>query len=256
MTDLAARPGPADHRGRSIISVEAEGEPIGWVEVTRDRRRAHVAVTAPVDEAPPATTAPTPDPLAWPADAADRAARTRWRDHHPAIRTIWRIEVDAPGGASPSELVEVAGALLAERGVRRLDVRIPAHHPVAGRLGGARWARGRVGDDVVASLAVAYPWTDEPDPHSRLARAIGPLPPRARRFVRRVAAIHPSQIATIHAAFAPAAADVEWATALLAAWSEMQAGGGARGAFLFRGKMVDPPVLAKAQRIARLAAGG
>ncbi len=68
-------------------------------------------------------------------------------------------------------------------------------------------------------------------------------------------AIHPSQIATIHAAFAPAAADVEWATALLAAWSEMQANGGVRGAFLFRGKMVDPPVLAKAQRIARLATG-
>ena len=194
MTELIARPGPADRRGRSIISVEADGKRIGWVEVTRDRRRAHISVASPADGALPTSTAPTPDPLAWTADAAARSARTRWRDHHPAIRTVWRIELDAPGDASPSELVEVAGALLAARGVRRLDVRLAAGDPAADGLGGARWARGRVGGDVVASLAGAYPWTDEPDPHSWLARTIRPLPPRARRVVRRAAAIHPRQL--------------------------------------------------------------
>jgi citrate lyase beta subunit len=55
-------------------------------------------------------------------------------------------------------------------------------------------------------------------------------------------AIHPSQIDTIHQAFMPPAEQVEWATALLA---EQQG-----GAFLFRGAMVDAPVLRKARGIA------
>ncbi len=67
-------------------------------------------------------------------------------------------------------------------------------------------------------------------------------------------AIHPQQIATIHAAFAPSATEVEWARALVAA---LPAGGGdhdATGAFLFQGRMVDAPVLRKARRIVALAA--
>jgi hypothetical protein len=197
VTALVARPGSADRRGRSIVAVEAEGRRVGWVEVTRDHRQAHVTVAAPADDPTDPTDAPTgpaADPLAWSTDAADRSARARWRDRHPAIRTVWRLEVDAGCGASPSEVLEAVGDLLVDRGVRRLDVRIAADHPVAPRLAGDRWVQGRVGDDIIASLAVAYPWTDEPDPHSRLARAIRPLPPRARRVVRRVAAIHPRQI--------------------------------------------------------------
>ena len=62
-------------------------------------------------------------------------------------------------------------------------------------------------------------------------------------------AIHPQQIATIHAAFAPSQADREWAALLLEA---VPVGGGS-GAFLFRGKMVDAPLLKKAARIAELA---
>ncbi|MBU2285332.1 MAG: CoA ester lyase [Gammaproteobacteria bacterium] len=63
-------------------------------------------------------------------------------------------------------------------------------------------------------------------------------------------AIHPRQIATIHDAFVPPAEQVEWARALLAAPEAAKAG----GAFLFRGRMVDAPVLRKARRIASLAA--
>lgn len=62
------------------------------------------------------------------------------------------------------------------------------------------------------------------------------------------AAIHPSQIGVIHAAFAPAEAELSWARALL----EAHAAGG-EGAFLFQGRMVDAPVLARARRIAALA---
>jgi len=62
-------------------------------------------------------------------------------------------------------------------------------------------------------------------------------------------AIHPQQIKTIHAAFTPSAADIEWATVLLQAVPEGQGS----GAFLFQGKMVDAPLLKKARRIAELA---
>jgi citrate lyase beta subunit len=62
-------------------------------------------------------------------------------------------------------------------------------------------------------------------------------------------AIHPQQIATIHAAFRPTAAEIEWATVLLQAVPEGQG----TGAFLFQGKMVDAPLLKKARRIAELA---
>lgn len=66
-------------------------------------------------------------------------------------------------------------------------------------------------------------------------------------------AIHPTQVAAIHAAFVPEAAELDWARALLAAQAGQQAQHQERGAFLFQGKMVDPPVLAKARRIVQWA---
>ena len=62
-------------------------------------------------------------------------------------------------------------------------------------------------------------------------------------------AIHPQQVTTIHKAFAPAASDLEWARALVGASQSRQASGQTAGSFLHLGKMVDPPVLAKALRI-------
>jgi citrate lyase subunit beta/citryl-CoA lyase/(S)-citramalyl-CoA lyase len=58
-------------------------------------------------------------------------------------------------------------------------------------------------------------------------------------------AIHPSQIPAIHQAFMPPAEQLEWAKALLA-----DAPSTPGGAFLFRGAMVDAPVLRKARSIA------
>lgn len=68
-------------------------------------------------------------------------------------------------------------------------------------------------------------------------------------------AIHPTQVAAIHAAFVPEAAELDWARALLAAQAGQQAQHQERGAFLFQGRMVDPPVLAKARRIVQWADG-
>jgi len=63
-------------------------------------------------------------------------------------------------------------------------------------------------------------------------------------------AIHPQQIATIHAAFQPSVADVEWARTLLQAVPDVDGRVGDSGAFLFQGRMVDAPLLKKASRIA------
>jgi citrate lyase beta subunit len=71
-------------------------------------------------------------------------------------------------------------------------------------------------------------------------------------------AIHPQQIATIHAAFRPTPAELDWARALLAAVPAGHDGGDGInvGAFLFDGRMVDAPLLKKAHRIAQRAALG
>jgi citrate lyase subunit beta/citryl-CoA lyase len=53
--------------------------------------------------------------------------------------------------------------------------------------------------------------------------------------------LHPSQIATVHRAFAPSADELAWAQRVLAASC------GQGGAFNFEGRMVDAPVLARAR---------
>ncbi|MEI2775593.1 MAG: CoA ester lyase [Tetrasphaera sp.] len=60
------------------------------------------------------------------------------------------------------------------------------------------------------------------------------------------AAIHPSQVAAIRAAYRPEAADVEWAQAVTEAAKEHDG-----GVFTFAGKMVDGPVLKHAAGILR-----
>jgi citrate lyase beta subunit len=69
-------------------------------------------------------------------------------------------------------------------------------------------------------------------------------------------AIHPQQLATIHEAFRPTPAELDWAQSLLAAVPALDKGGDGInvGAFLFNGRMVDAPLLKKARRIAERAA--
>ena len=55
--------------------------------------------------------------------------------------------------------------------------------------------------------------------------------------------IHPRQLAAIDAAFRPSAADIEWARRVVAASA------GTSGAFVVDGRMVDRPVVLKAQSI-------
>ena len=65
------------------------------------------------------------------------------------------------------------------------------------------------------------------------------------------AAIHPSQVAVIHQAFQPTEAELRWARALVQAVDAQ--GDATAGAFVFEGRMVDAPVLARARRIEQLA---
>lgn len=63
--------------------------------------------------------------------------------------------------------------------------------------------------------------------------------------------IHPSQIPVVHEAFSPSPEQIEWATELISAFDEHQATG--KGAFTFRGNMIDMPLLLQAKNIVQLA---
>jgi citrate lyase subunit beta/citryl-CoA lyase len=60
--------------------------------------------------------------------------------------------------------------------------------------------------------------------------------------------IHPKQVAPLHAAMQPSAAQLEWARRVLAAASAAQ------GAVQLDGRMVDAPVIAQARRLLARAA--
>lgn len=62
-------------------------------------------------------------------------------------------------------------------------------------------------------------------------------------------AIHPDQVAIMNEEYLPTAEELTHAREMLAAYEVAKAGG--RGAFEFRGRMIDPPVLMRAQEIVR-----
>ena len=67
--------------------------------------------------------------------------------------------------------------------------------------------------------------------------------------------IHPAQIAAVRMALAPSATELAWAQRVLQTWNASSGGvGGIGGVLALDGKMVDKPVVLKAERIAALAA--
>ncbi|XP_048348303.1 citramalyl-CoA lyase, mitochondrial isoform X5 [Sphaerodactylus townsendi] len=63
--------------------------------------------------------------------------------------------------------------------------------------------------------------------------------------------IHPKQIAVVQEEFSPSPEKIKWAHELMAAFDEHQHKG--KGAFTFRGSMIDMPLLKQAQNIVTLA---
>ena len=64
--------------------------------------------------------------------------------------------------------------------------------------------------------------------------------------------IHPGQVAVVQAAFSPGTERVEWARELVREHEEHQREG--RGAFTFRGAMIDMPTVRQAQNVLEVAA--
>ena len=60
-------------------------------------------------------------------------------------------------------------------------------------------------------------------------------------------AIHPAQVPVLNAAFAPSADEVAHAEGLLAAFEKALADG--LGAVAYQGKMIDKPIVERAQRV-------
>lgn len=62
--------------------------------------------------------------------------------------------------------------------------------------------------------------------------------------------IHPSQIEIVQRAFTPSLERIEWARELVDAFTEHQNSG--KGAFTFRGHMIDMPLLLQARNILQM----
>jgi citrate lyase subunit beta-like protein len=62
--------------------------------------------------------------------------------------------------------------------------------------------------------------------------------------------IHPNQIKIVHDAFSPSTSSIEWAKGLISAFNEHEGAG--KGAFTYRGKMIDKPLLLQAQNIMKM----
>uniref|UniRef100_A0A914WM41 Citramalyl-CoA lyase, mitochondrial n=1 Tax=Plectus sambesii TaxID=2011161 RepID=A0A914WM41_9BILA len=62
--------------------------------------------------------------------------------------------------------------------------------------------------------------------------------------------IHPTQIGTVQDCFLPSAERIDWATELIKEFEQHQRGG--KGAFTFRGHMIDRPLLLQAKNVVEL----
>jgi citrate lyase subunit beta/citryl-CoA lyase len=78
--------------------------------------------------------------------------------------------------------------------------------------------------------------------------AFGEMVREARRLgFRGAMVVHPTQVTAANEAFAPTPEEVDWARRVVAGDAEARARG--QGAFRLDGKMVDPPVVRRAQEI-------
>jgi citrate lyase subunit beta/citryl-CoA lyase len=92
-------------------------------------------------------------------------------------------------------------------------------------------------------IAIDTPWTAIDDPEGLTRETV-----EGRQFgYVAKQAIHPSQIAAIHAVFTPTEQEVEWARRVVAAYDDAVAAG--TGAINLDGKLIDVPMVARAQRV-------
>ena len=156
-----------------------------------------------------------------------------------------------PASATVLPLIETARGLLAvqaiaaARGVNRLafgsldymaDLDLPVHS-VALDYAAAQIAIASRAAALPSPLAGVTPELDA----TRVSADM--LAAKALGFGAKMC-IHPAQVAAVHAALAPSAQELAWAQRVLQAWAAS-----AGGAIQLDGKMVDRPVVLKAERI-------
>lgn len=110
-----------------------------------------------------------------------------------------------------------------------------------------QWASGQC---QLVAAAVGVPAIDTVDTEIRELEAVQSRARESRRAgYSGKLAIHPAQIAPIHAAFTPTEQEREWAEAVVHAFAETPRS----GAFRLQGKLIDRPHLRQAERILALA---
>ena len=123
-------------------------------------------------------------------------------------------------------------------GIRRTDAGAEVHHPRAAIAIAARAAG-------VAALDSPYVAFQNPEGLAQDAAAA-----RQLGYTGKFA-IHPAQLEAINQAFSPLPEDVAYARRVVEAWAEAEAAG--RGSLALDGKMVDVPVVKRAQNLLALA---
>lgn len=200
-------------------------------------------------------------------------AATDWHDEDLALaRAAQAACVMLPKCEAPSQVAAVLAQLVSSAGVLPLIETargMVALHEIASVPGVTRLAFGSLDyiadlDIPAGSLALDYAAAQI----AVASRAAGLPPPVAgvtpELDAARVAAdmaharslgfgakmcIHPSQVAVVRAALTPSAQELAWAQRVLQAWKASTG-----GALQVDGKMVDRPVVLKAERIAAQAA--
>ena len=150
------------------------------------------------------------------------------------------VNVHSIAAALPRTIALAFGAedYTNDLGIQRTDAGAEVHHPRAAIAIAARAAS-------IAALDSPYVAFRNPQglqQDAATARQMG----YTGKF-----AIHPDQIAPINAAFSPSPKEIAHAQRLMAAWQEAEAAG--RGSLALDGKMVDIPVVKRAQNLLNLA---
>ncbi len=162
-----------------------------------------------------------------------------------ALRMQQRVVPIVETAAGVMNVLEVARAPRVERlALGALDLQLDAGMQEG--AAGLAVARGQL---VLASRAAGIEPPLDAVTLSIDGDVVGKAAERARRdgFGGKLC-VHPRQIEPVLRAFAPDRAELEWAEAVLAAAAER--GAGEHDPFLFRGALVDRPVLARAHEIA------
>jgi len=146
-----------------------------------------------------------------------------------------------------SSFTNVSSATLGVVGTNTvLDITTPGNTPYLVNLGTINLSAGRITNSLVGAgftitnffviagvgdLSSLRSWAES-------SRALG---------FEGMGCIHPAQIPVIHEAFAPSASEIEKASTIVAAFEDAQKRG--LGAVSLGSKMIDPPVVKRAQKL-------